>query len=32
VIPVVTREPYDYTSEEVHRRSTQEAPVVYQLD
>jgi cytochrome c oxidase subunit I len=32
VIPVVTREPYDYTSEEVHRRTTQEAPVVYQLD
>jgi cytochrome c oxidase subunit 1 len=31
-IPVVTREPYDYTSEEVHRRSTQEAPVVVQLD
>jgi cytochrome c oxidase subunit I len=32
VIPVVTREPYDYTSEEVHRRTTQEAPVVYQVD
>jgi cytochrome c oxidase subunit 1 len=31
-IPVVTREPYDYTSEEVHRRTTQEEPVVYQLD
>ncbi len=32
VIPVVTREPYDYTSEEVHRRSTQEEPVVYQVE
>ncbi len=27
VIPVVTRDPYDYTSEEVHRRTTEEAPV-----
>ncbi len=32
-IPVVTHEPYDYTSEEVHRRTAQEEqPVVHQHD
>ncbi len=31
-IPVVTHGPYEYNPEEVRKRTTEEAPVVYHLD